>query len=187
MINRNEDYIKSLINELVKLPNETEWVEFKHNNKDPRQIGEYISALSNSSALNGKTSGYMVWGVDDKTHQILGTNFNPVTEKYGNELLENWLLRILEPKIEFKFYSVEIDNKKVVLLEINAAYRHPVRFDGIEYIRFGTSKKNLKGLPEKERELWRVFDKVPFEKQIAVNDIDLAKVLDYLEYTKYFE
>ena len=77
--------------------------------------------------------------------------------------------------------------KKVVLLEVNAAYRHPVRFDGIEYIRFGTSKKNLKGLPEKERELWRVFDREPFEKQIAVNDLDPSRVLDYLEYTKYFE
>ncbi|QEO59616.1 ATP-binding protein [Francisella marina] len=187
MINRNEDYIKSLVNELVKLPNETEWVEFKHNNKAPQQIGEYISALSNSSALNGKTSGYMVWGIDDKTQKILGTEFDPANEKYNNEYLENWLLRLLNPKIEFKFYSVEIDSKKVVLLEIASAYKHPVSFKGVEYIRFSSYKKNLKDLPEKERELWRVFDREPFERQIAVNDLDSSQVLDYLEYTKYFE
>ncbi len=54
MIIRNIDYIKSLVNEIIKLPNETEWIEFKHNNEDPQMIGEYISAISNSAALNGE-------------------------------------------------------------------------------------------------------------------------------------
>jgi len=59
---RDEDYLRSLLRELTKLPTETEWVEFKHNNDDPQQIGEYISALANSAALIGKQSAYMVWG-----------------------------------------------------------------------------------------------------------------------------
>ena len=71
-ITRSNDYIISLIKELLKQPNETEWLEFKHNNQDKEMIGEYISALSNSAALNGKTNAYMIWGVDDKTHKILG-------------------------------------------------------------------------------------------------------------------
>jgi hypothetical protein len=33
-ITRSNDYIKSLIRELLKQPNETEWLEFKHNNDD---------------------------------------------------------------------------------------------------------------------------------------------------------
>lgn len=45
------EYLQSLVRELVKLPTETEWVEFKCNNKEPQLIGEYISALSNSAAL----------------------------------------------------------------------------------------------------------------------------------------
>jgi predicted HTH transcriptional regulator len=44
-----ENYDK-LILELLKLPKETEWVEFKHNNSKPDEIGEYISALSNSAS-----------------------------------------------------------------------------------------------------------------------------------------
>ena len=48
---RSVEYLQSLVRELVKLPNETEWVEFKCNNKQPQMIGEYISALSNSAAL----------------------------------------------------------------------------------------------------------------------------------------
>jgi ATP-dependent DNA helicase RecG len=45
----------------------------------------------------------------------------------------------------------------------------------------------LKQLAEKERELWRIFDKIPFEKQVAVDNLDESEVLGYLEYTKYFE
>lgn len=187
MIVRSTDYIKSLVNEIIKLPNETEWIEFKHNNEDPQIIGEYISALSNSAALNGKTNGYIIWGVDDATHEILGTTFTPSSAKKGGEALENWLLRLLEPKIDFKFYEIEIDDNNIVLLEIAPAYRHPVTFSGTEYIRLGSHKKKLKELAEKERELWRIFDKVPFEKQIAVDNIGAGEVLEYLEFTKYFE
>ena len=57
MIIRDIEYLKSLVKEIIKLPNETEWIEFKHNNEDPQMIGEYISALSNSAALNGKING----------------------------------------------------------------------------------------------------------------------------------
>ncbi|SFP86340.1 ATP-binding protein [Hydrogenimonas thermophila] len=186
-VDRSDEFIISLIQELLKQPNETEWLEFKHNNKTPQLIGEYISALSNSAALNGKTNAYMVWGIDDKTHKILGTTFKPSVTKNGGEALENWLLRLLEPKIDFKFYEVKIDDNDVVLLEIAPAYRHPVRFNGVEYIRLSSHKKKLKELPEKERELWRVFDKIPFEKQVAVDNLDESEVLGYLEYVSYFD
>jgi ATP-dependent DNA helicase RecG len=186
-INRSNEYILSLIYELIKLPNETFWLEFKHNKENPQIIGEYISALSNSAALNGKTNAYMIWGIDDDTHKVLGTSFKPSVTKKGNEALENWLLRLLEPKINFKFYEVNIDEKNVVLLEIASAYTHPVRFSGTEYIRISSHNKKLKQLAEKERELWRIFDKIPFEKQVAVDNVDESEVLGYLEYTKYFE
>jgi len=186
-IDRSDEYIVSLVNELLKQPNETEWLEFKHNNYDKEMIGEYISALSNSAALNNKTNAYMIWGVNDETHEILGTTFKPSTTTKGNEALENWLLRLLEPKIDFKFYEIDINSHSVVLLEIAPAFKNPVRFQGVEYIRLNSHKKKLKELPEKERELWKVFDKIPFEKQIAVDDLQVDRILEYLEYTKYFE
>ena len=72
-VDRNETYLAGLLRELCKLPKENEWVEFKANYADPKEIGEYISALSNAAALCGKTNGYLVWGVDDVTHDITGT------------------------------------------------------------------------------------------------------------------
>lgn len=43
--------LDKLVLELCKLPQETGWVEFKHNNCDPKMVGEDISALANSALL----------------------------------------------------------------------------------------------------------------------------------------
>lgn len=51
---RTATYLQGLVRELCKLPSETEWVEFKVDNTHPQEIGEYISALANASALAGK-------------------------------------------------------------------------------------------------------------------------------------
>ena len=55
-----ETNVKQLVKSLLSLPKESEWVEFKHNNENPTEIGEYISALSNSAALAGKEKAYLV-------------------------------------------------------------------------------------------------------------------------------
>ncbi len=184
---RTKEYLQGLLRELCVLPVETEWVEFKHNKADPEEVGEYISALSNSSVLCGKNSAYLVWGIDDDSHNVIGTNFSPSTTKKGNEELESWLLRLLTPRIHFYFYTVEIDGKNVVILEINRAANNPVRFQGVEYIRVGSYKKKLKEFPEKERALWRLFDEVPFERLVAVERVSDDDVLRLLDYPAYFE
>jgi len=186
-IERDDDYYLGLLKELLKYPNETEWLEFKHNKAIPEEIGEYISALSNGAALHGKNSAYMVWGIDDKSHEILGTTFQPTSAKMGNEELENWLLRLLDPKVEFHFHAIKIEAKNVVILEISAAFRHPTQFKKTEYIRLGSYKKKLKDHPEKERKLWRIFDNVPFEKQIAAEQLEESEVLALIDYPAYFD
>ena len=96
--NHPSEHLTSLLQELQRLPKETEWVEFKQNKAEPEEIGEYISALANSAALLGKAQSYLVWGVEDATHHLIGTTFIPARAKVGNEELESWLLRLLEPK-----------------------------------------------------------------------------------------
>ncbi|PJK07455.1 transcriptional regulator [Lysobacteraceae bacterium NML120232] len=181
-----QDYWVSLIRELCAQPHETVWLEFKHNDAEPKAIGEYISALANSAALEGKTRAYMIWGVDDATHTPVGTNFDPQRKREGNEELENWLLRLLEPKINFRFVKVEVDDLPMVLLEIDAAYRHPVKFSGEEYVRISSYKKRLKAFQEKERSLWRILDTLPFERQPAMEKASADEVLSLLDYPGYF-
>ncbi|OGC08685.1 transcriptional regulator, partial [candidate division KSB1 bacterium RBG_16_48_16] len=186
-IDQSPEYLSGLIKELLKLPKEIEWVEFKKSEYTPQEIGEYLSALSNSAALYGKAFAYMVWGIEDGTHKIVGTRFSPASVKIGNEEMENWLLRLLNPKIQFRFFEFQMDSCPVVLLEISRAFRHPVQFQGVEYIRVGSYKKKLKDHPEKERELWRIFDQVPFEQMIAAENVPGPDVLKLLDHAAYFE
>ena len=184
---RSAEYLASLVRELCKLPHETEWVEFKVNNADLQDIGEYLSALANAAALHGKACAYLLWGIEDTTHRIVGTSFSPSTVRKGNEALENWLLRLLEPQVEIRFTSLNVDGQPIVLLEIAAAANRPVRFAGTEYIRVGSYKKPLKDFPEKERALWRGFDHVPFEVGVAVAHASGDEVLRLLDYPAYFD
>ena len=185
--NRPGEYLTDLVRELCRLPKETEWVEFKVNSDRPREIGEYISALANSAALSGKAFAYLVWGVSDEDHEVVGTSFDPGSAKVGNEELENWLLRLLAPRIDFRFLKASVDGFSVVVLEIDRAFRHPVRFKGQEYIRVGSYKKKLKDFPEKERALWRTFEQTPFEERIAVERVRDEEVLRLLDYPAYFD
>lgn len=186
-LDHSPDSLSGLLKELTRLPHETEWVEFKHNNDDPSMIGEYISALANSAALLGKQSAWLVWGIHNEDHSIVGTQFNPAAARHKQQELESWLLQKTVPKIHFKFYRFEVDGVSVVILEIPAASHTPVQFDGVEYIRIGSYKKRLKEHPEKERELWRVFDRVPFEHQMAAENITAEQVFRLIDYPSYFD
>jgi predicted HTH transcriptional regulator len=62
-----------------------------------------------------------------------------------------------------------------------------LEFKGIEYIRVGSYKKSLKDFPEKERQLWNLFERVPFELQIAKPNVTSDEVLKLLDYPSYFD
>ena len=83
--------------------------------------------------------------------------------------------------------ELSVDDHSVVVLEIERAFRHPVQFSGQEYIRVNSYKKKLRDYPEKERELWRVFDETPFESRIAMERVHDDTVLRLLDYPAYFE
>ncbi|WP_448091529.1 ATP-binding protein [Pseudomonas lini] len=187
-VERDLGYLQSLLRELCALPQETEWVEFKQDNDDAPMIGEYISALANAAALLGKQYGYLLWGIDDASHAVIGTAFKPAASRYKQQELESWLLQKTAPKIHFRFFEfAATDGLPVVILEVQAASHTPVQFDGVEYIRVGSYKKKLREFPEKERALWRVSDRVSFEQQLAAQNLGVDQVLKLLNYPAYFD
>ncbi len=187
MSQRTSEYLEGLVRELVKYPDETPWLEFKHNNADPQSIGEYISALANAAALEDKANAYVVWGVENASHDIIGTTFTPNSAKKGNQPLASWLFQQLSPRVHFEFYSVDVDDEAIVLMEINRAAHRPIAFSGTEYIRIGEVKKSLKEAPEQERALWRIFDTTPYEELVAAEQQDSDAVLRLLDYPAYFD
>lgn len=187
MMKSEQEYYISLIERLRQLANtETEWLEYKENNCDPQLMGEYISALSNSATICNKEKAYMLWGINDETHEIEGTTFSPKKMKRGNQEIENWLAGSLKPRVDFKFVEVFTDKGKVVVLEIPSAVNTPTSFKGTEFIRMGSYKKKLREFPEKERKLWLAFEQKPFELRTAMENVSESKVTELLDCAAYY-
>lgn len=184
----SQDDLVQLLLRLAALPCETEWVEFKRDNGDPGEIGEYLSAISNSAALHAKEAGFIAWGIADGTHEMVGTRFRPRSTRVGNEELENWLSCLLAPRIHFKVHEIEWEGRTFVLFEVPAAAHTPVRFKDAEFVRVGSYKKKLRDYPEKERALWATFSRRPvFEKESAKVSVAPDEVLSLLDYPAYFD
>lgn len=182
----NAEEFNDCIAELVSLPRETEWVEFKENNANPEEIGEYVSALANSAALASKVRGYIVWGVRDSDHAVVGTTFRPNGEKVGGHELENWLAVGLKPSVNFRIHEGEVSGHRIAMLEIPAAAHTPVRWKDFEYIRVGSYKKKLRDHTEKERQLWTILNAGSFETEIALPGASTADVVALLDHISLF-
>lgn len=175
--------LQATLTRLRELPQEAEEIEFKSNWDQKEDIGEYISALSNSAALLGKSVGYIVWGVEDGSHDIIGTQFCPrQTKGKGNEDLELWLGIHLNPRVDFRIHEFEVKGKAVVLFEIPAAKGIPVSFQGERFIRVGSHKKKLREYQEKEIALFDTLSTVPVDwsaevvETATIDDLDTKAV-----------
>lgn len=96
------------------------------------------------------------------------------------------MLRLLSPRINFTIHVDFFDDKKIVIFEIQPATGRPVRFKNTEYIRIGSLTKKLHDFPEKEKSLWKIFDKTTFEDGLAKKEITSDEVLSLIDYPKYF-
>jgi ATP-dependent DNA helicase RecG len=183
----SNEQLKKLIDDLVKQPNESEWVEFKLNFHSEDEIGERISALSNGACINNQDYGYLVFGVEDKTHLIKGTTFKPRLHKKGNEELENWLVQRLDPRIDFRIYEFDYDEtRKIALFVIPATQHRPVDFFHKSYIRIGSITRPLNQFPEKEAKIWKKQAK-PFESETAKENLSPSDIISLLSTETYFD
>ena len=178
--------IVRLVEELRHLDSETEWVEFKTSNSNPIMIGERISALANSACRHGIPTAYMIWGVDDSTHEVVGSSFYYRHERRGGEELENWLHHQLTDNASFEFGETEIGEKHVTVLAVSAAFYHTVDFEKTPYIRIGSYTKKLRDYPAIESEVWDRITKSDFEGVVAKGGMNLAEALSLLDYPRYF-
>ena len=175
--------LKDAIRKLIKRNAEEEWFEFKENWYDPNGIGEYISSISNAAVMAGEEQGYLVWGVNNDTHVITGTTMN-YHRDVKNEPLEHYLARLVTPDIGFNFREITLNRKKVIVLVIPAANKTPTAFDGVRYIRVGSSKVNLAKYPERESQLFDVLRKgLPTISNTASDyqDLTFRKLFLYYE------
>ena len=177
--------VSGLVVELLAKGRECEWIEFKHNNVNAEDIGEYISALSNAARLSGQERGYLVWGVEDETCQLVGTDFDPNSARKGAEELKSWLSRMTNPRLNLRWRIGTVGELRVVVLEIPAAMATPTAFQKTRFIRVGSYKKKLSDNVGKERDLWAALEREPFERGTAIRGLQASGVLDLLDIQAY--
>lgn len=179
--------LERLVRELCKYSEELPWLEFKHDNYTPETIGEDISALANGATLDEKSCAYFIWGIDDQTHQVVGTSYNLQNLKKGREELENWLRGLLSKNADFEYQTVEMDNVTVGVMKIQCATSQPVTFQKNEYIRVGSYTKKLKDYPALQSRLWSRLHNTHFEDLPVREDLPLIDAMRMIDYGIYFD
>jgi len=183
-----ENELIDLLRYLISLPKENECVEFKVDNENPMMIGERLSAIANSACLEGEPFGYLVYGVKDETHELVGTPFKAKMAKKGNEDLEMWLLNRLNPRIDLRVYEFDYEvGMHISLFAIPAATDRPVKFLNVAYIRINSCTRKLIDFPEKEAKIWRNVPKANYEEGVAMRNLSGEKVFSFLSSQDLFD
>ena len=108
----SDEFLERLVRSFVAYSAEQTWFEFKRTCTDLMRIGKYLSGLSNAALLANQPYGYLVYGIDNLTHEIVGTSFDPMCEKTkgrdsGEELI-NYIQRGLhENSVSYDVFSIE--------------------------------------------------------------------------------
>jgi ATP-dependent DNA helicase RecG len=128
----------NVLHDLMNLPTETEWVEFKEakNTFDFEQIGRYVSALSNEANLNGEPHGWLIFGVTDKPpRDIVGSHFHETPP--GLEKLKHKISLQTNHGLTFiSIHELQTPDGRVVMFRIPPATRGiPTEWKGSVYGR----------------------------------------------------
>jgi ATP-dependent DNA helicase RecG len=116
---------------------ENECVEFKEANDNfpTSDIGKYFSALSNEANLRARSAGWLVFGVKDHDHSIVGTSYRESSDRLHS--LKKQVADGADPSITFReIHELHLPEGRVLLFEIPAAPRGtPIAWNGHFYAR----------------------------------------------------
>lgn len=124
---------------------ESEVVEFKkaENNFDFDDLGKYFSALSNEANLRGLEFAWLIFGYDEKKHEIVGTSYKN-GESALNNLKHDFAQHTTDGQTFREIVPIEVDGKRILMFKIPASPRNIVmKWKGIAFGRDGESLKPL--------------------------------------------
>jgi len=135
----SEALLRETLQQLRSLSAETEIVEFKEakSNFDFSKLGKYFSALSNEANLKGNPYAWLVFGIEDKHHKIVGSQFRPLRKDLDS--LKGEIAKKTTNGITFiEIYELKFDEGRVIMFQIPAAPKgFPIAFEGHYYGRDG--------------------------------------------------
>lgn len=120
---------------------ESEVVEFKQGGAgySSDKIGKYFSALSNEANLRDAPCGWLVFGVNNDTRKVEGSNYRPESERLHS--LKQQIGNETEPAVTLReIYELQTADGRVILFQIPSAPRGlPIASKGHFYAREGES------------------------------------------------
>jgi len=129
--------LKYILLGLRNLTAENEIVEFKEakSGYDFSKLGKYFSALSNEANLKGVSYAWLVFGVENKKHAIVGSQFRP--KRKDLDSLKSEIANKTTNRITFiEIYELNEPEGRVVMFQIPAAPKgFPISFEGHYYGR----------------------------------------------------
>lgn len=124
---------------------ENEVVEFKQATDayGTDDIGKYFSALANEANLRGAERGWLVFGVNNKTRAVVGTDYRPQPDRLQS--LKQQIAADAEPRVTFReIHELLHADGRVLLFEVPAApLGMPIAWKGHYYARAGESLSPL--------------------------------------------
>lgn len=117
--------VLAILMENLELPVETEWVEFKHAKQDFSfdKIGKYFSAISNEANLNSKEYGWLVFGVGDKTKNVMGTDYRAHGRRTLNSLKKEIADKTTNRITFVEIYELEKDGNELLCFKYHQRHR----------------------------------------------------------------
>jgi ATP-dependent DNA helicase RecG len=130
-----------ILAELRALPHETEWAEFKTaaTDFDSREICRYVSALANEANLAQRPWGWLVFGIHNETHVILGTAYRRDPARLDS-LKHEVAQQLTDGHTIAAIHDLTLPEGRVLLFQIPPAPQgHPIAYQGHFYGRAGES------------------------------------------------
>jgi ATP-dependent DNA helicase RecG len=129
--------LKQILQSLLNLTAENEIVEFKEakTGYDFNKLGKYFSALSNEANLKGRPYAWLVFGIENKKHAIVGSKFR--TQRKELDSLKSEIANKTTNRITFiEIHELNEPDGRVVMFQIPAAPKGlPIAFEGHYYGR----------------------------------------------------
>ena len=124
---------------------ESEVVEFKKAEKsfDFDDLGKYFSALSNEANLRGLEFAWLIFGYDEKKHEVVGTSYKN-SEGALNNVKHDFAQHTTDGQTFREIIPIEVEGKRILMFKIPASPRNIVmKWKGIAFGRDGESLKPL--------------------------------------------
>ncbi|GHV68986.1 hypothetical protein FACS1894199_17050 [Bacteroidia bacterium] len=133
--------LDSILSQALALKAETEIIEFKEAKEgyDFDKIGQYFSALSNEANLKGKPCAWLIFGVENTKHLIIGTRYR--SERKDLDKLKKEIADKTTHSLSFiDIHELNRPEGRVIMFQIPAAPKGiPIAYEGFFYGRANES------------------------------------------------